>query len=100
MRFGMVFCVLHQQFVEFGKIVEGHAGVQVMLQVVADIVRREEKTFQSSGFYRPRGSKGLIVGQVAEMFGHAADVLEHEEGREVGDHPVQGVVFPPAENGQ
>ncbi|MNF16837.1 hypothetical protein D3C80_2200400 [compost metagenome] len=45
MRLVRIGFVAHQDRVQFGQVVERHAGIEVMLQMVVDVVWGEEQPF-------------------------------------------------------
>ena len=96
----MVLLIEHQQIMQPRQVVKRHTGIQVVLQVITYIMRRQKETFQSVGLHGTRRGQGMIIVQISKMLCYATDILKHKEGRQIRHYPVYREVKPTSRQGQ
>src|SRR5579863_7583478 len=97
MGLGAVGLVLHQRRAELWQIIERYAGKEMMLEVMVNIVRSEEKPLPEIGDDRACAAELFVIVHAAEMLGDAADIEEQKEQRQVRHDPVEQKAFPDTE---
>src|ERR1700734_2567299 len=78
----------HQHAMELGQTVEGNARVEVMLDVVVDVLRRNEEVLEHGGARRSRLRVSAGAAIDSGMFGDAADAEDHDEPGEQRNDPI------------
>src|ERR1700734_2437883 len=90
----------HQHAMELWQTIEGNAWVEVMLDVVVDVLRRNEEVLEHgrAGGSRLRVGAGAAVD--SGMFGDTADAEDHDEPGEQRNDPVHQQKMKRAERGK